>query len=284
MLTLREKMKQNMTLKGLTLGTQEQYLRAIVKLHDHYHRSPAKLSDEEIKAFLLTQLSNNIYEPSSYNVMIHGLKFFYESVLHRKSVDIFLPRIINSQKLPDILSQEEVTQIIKATRNLMYRTIFILVYGAGLRTSEITNLEIKDLDSQRNVIHIRNAKGHKDRYVILSPTMLHALRVYWKTCRNTKNATASDLIFVNRKGQKLSVSAISIVYQNSKHLACIQKRGRTHALRHAFATHALESGVSIYAIKQLLGHSSMTSTLRYLRMTNDHLKEIPSPIEQLNLK
>ena len=115
--------------------------------------------------------------------MIHGLKFFYEVVLNRKMVSIILPRKKEPQKLPDILSPSEVKKIIQCTTNLKYRTMLIIAYGAGLRASELVSLMVKDIDSERSVIHIRHGKGGKDRYVMLSPFMLDSLRIYWKECR-----------------------------------------------------------------------------------------------------
>lgn len=289
MTSLREKMKQEMTLRGLSTGTQEHYLRAIKKLNDHYNLSPAKLSENEVKAFLLFVISNQPWAASTYNVMVHGLKFFYEVVLNKRMVAINLPRKKEPQKLPDILSQNEVARIIKATLNLKQRTLLILIYGAGLRASEVASLRVKDIDSDRSVIHIRDGKGGKDRYVILSPFMLSSLRVYWRQCRlQTSKDTEQDhinedFIFLGQSGAALSASSIGAIYKRSKKLAGIKKQGGVHGLRHAFATHALEAGADLYTIKQLLGHSSITSTVRYLRMTEKNLQSIQSPVDQLNL-
>lgn len=292
MTTLREKMKLEMILRGFSIGTQDHYLRSIVKLHDHYNQSPAKLSEEEIKSFLLFVISHKPCAASTYNVMIHGLKFFYEIVLNKKMVAINLPRIKEPQKLPDILSQNEVARIIKATLNLKYRTILILIYGAGLRASEVASLSVKDIDSERSVIHIREGKGKKDRYVMLSPFMLASLRTYWRECRlksskssapNQNREKNRDFIFIGQSGNALSATSIGAIYKRSKKLAGINKQGGVHALRHAFATHALEAGADLYAIKQLLGHASITSTVRYLRMTEKTLQSIQSPVDQLDL-
>lgn len=292
MTTLREKMKQEMILRGFSIGTQENYLRSVVKLHDYYNRSPAKLSEDEIKSFLLFVISNQSCAASTYNVMIHGLKFFYEVVLSKKMVVINLPRMKEPQKLPDILSQNEVARIIKATLNLKHRTLLILIYGAGLRASEAASLRVKDIDNERSVIHIREGKGKKDRYVMLSPFMLSSLRTYWKQCRlpPLKNIARSqgckkedDFIFLGQSGDALSASSIGAIYKRSKKLAGITKQGGVHSLRHGFATHSLEAGADLYAIKQLLGHASITSTVRYLRMTDKTLQSIQSPVDQLDL-
>lgn len=281
MTTLRAKMKQEMTLRGLAQGTQDHYLRSVMKLHDHYKLSPAKLSDSEIQSFLLFVLESEKCSASSYNVMIHGLKFFYQVVLNKKMAIIQLPRQREAQKLPDILSQQEVERIIKTTLNVKHRTLLILVYGAGLRASEASSLRIRDIDSDRNCMHIRQAKGKKDRYVPLSPVMLNALRAYWKTCR--LGGPENDLVFLGESGAALSTSSIGGIYTRSKNRAGIKKQGGIHALRHAFATHSLEAGADLYAIKEILGHASMSSTVRYLRMTDKMLQMIQSPVEGLNL-
>lgn len=283
--TLREKMKNEMTLRGFSLGTQDSYLRSVVKLRDHFNRNPAKLNDKEIKTFLLTP-ANQILAASTYNILIHGLKFFYEVVLNKPMIAINLPRKREPQKLPDILSASEVERIIKATMAPKYRTLFILIYGAGLRASEAATLRIGDIDRARSVIHIRCGKGNKDRYVILSPVMLHALSTYWRQYRGKQQARTqqdNDFIFLSTKGQVLSYSSIGTVYRRSKLAAGIKKHGGVHSLRHAFATHALESGADLFAIKQLLGHSSITSTVRYLRMTDKTRQQIQSPVEKLSL-
>lgn len=285
MTTLREKMKQEMILRGYSLGTQDVYLRSVVKLHDHFNRNPADLTEEEIKAFLLFTLGNKPIAASTYNIIIHGLKFFYEHVLDKRMVVIKLPRHKEPQKLPDILSAAEVERIIKATENFKYRTLFILIYGAGLRASEAANLCIQDIDSERSVIHIREGKGGKDRYVILSPVMLKTLRIYWKQCRLkiSPQRQSSDFIFIGASGKAISSHSIGATYRRSKALAGIKKQGGVHGLRHAFATHALESGADLFSIKQLLGHASVTSTVRYLRMTDKTRQLIQSPVDKLSL-
>lgn len=285
MTSLREKMKQEMTLRGLSSGTQENYLRAVIKLHDYYKCNPARLTEGKIKAFLLTP-ANQSLAASTYNIMIHSLKFFYEVVLCKPTMAVLLPRKREPQKLPDILSATEVAGIIKATTHVRYRTLFILIYGAGLRASEAAALCIGDLDRSRATIHVRCGKGNKDRYVLLSPAMLEALEIYWRQYRCKQKALMSqddDLVFLSRSGGALSYSSVGAVYRQSKQQAGIKKQGGVHALRHAFATHALEAGADLFAIKQLLGHSSVTSTVRYLRMSDKTLQLIQSPVEKLTL-
>lgn len=285
MTTLREKMKHEMILRGFASGTQDNYLRAVVKLHGHFNRNPAKLTEEEIKTYLLFLLAKKPMSASTYNINIYGLKFFYETVLDRQMVAIKLPRHKEPQKLPDILSASEVERIIKATTNIKYRTLFILIYGAGLRAAEAASLSIRDIDSERSTIHVREGKGGKDRYVILSPLMLKTLRMYWKQCRlkTSNQGQSTDFIFIGTTGKAISTASIASQYRRAKELAGIKKQGGPHALRHAFATHALEAGADLYVIKQLLGHAAITSTVRYLRMTDKARQIIQSPIELLSL-
>ena len=166
-----------------------------------------------------------------------------------------------------------------------YRTLFILIYGAGLRISEAASLCVEDIDSERSVIHIRQSKGGKDRYVVLSPLMLKALRKYWKQCRSKTytQRQSPNFIFIGSSEKALCTRSIQAMYSRSKKIAGIKKQGGAHGLRHAWATHSLEAGADLYTIKQLLGHASITSTVRYLRMTEKTLQSIQSPVDQLNL-
>jgi integrase/recombinase XerD len=188
-----------------------------------------------------------------------------------------LPTTKVTYKLPSILSTEEVQRIIKATNNIKHKTLLIVIYGAGLRVSEAVNLRLKDIDDKRHALHIRCSKNGKDRFALLSPVVLEHLRTYWKHCRFT------DYIFHKNGVNHITTSAASAIYQKAKERAGIKKPGGIHALRHAFATHALESGVDLFVIKQLLGHSSIHSTVRYLSFFPCRDKSVKSPIDQLSL-
>jgi len=281
MTTLREKMKEEMKLRGFSEGTQKKYLYEIIKLKKHYQVSPAKLSQEEIKAYLLYLIYERKLSASTYNVVIHALRFFYEVIMRRLISCHDFPLSKVPKKLPDILSTTEVESIIKATVNIKHRAMLVLAYGAGLRSSEIANLKVEDIDSERMQIHIRHGKGGKDRYVVLSPVMLDTLRDYWRKCHSK---VKSNWIFPGQSQDKpIKAATVGAVYKNSKKNLGIKKRGGVHSLRHAFATHSLEAGEDLYTIKQLLGHSCIESTARYLRMTNNKMKSIKSPVEALNI-
>jgi site-specific recombinase XerD len=281
MTTLRKKMKDEMQLKGLSSGTQQRYLREIIKLYEHYKQSPAKLEAKQIKGYLLYLVHERKLSASTYNVTVHALKFFYKKVLNRDIHHNDFPLSKEPKRLPDILSMNEVAAILKATLHIRQKAILALAYGAGLRLSEIAHLKLGDIDSKRMLLHIRGGKGNKDRYVILSPVMLKTLRIYWRQCRS-KDLYKTQWIFPGRNPLRpISSPTVSKAFKMAKERAKITKRGGIHSLRHAFATHTLESGEDIYAIKQLLGHASIASTARYLRMTPNRMKSIVPPIESL---
>lgn len=190
-----------------------------------------------------------------------------------------LPTTKVTYKLPSILSPQEVEQIIKAADNIKHRTLLMVIYSAGLRVSEAVHLRQRDIDSQRMTLHIRCSKGGKDRYVILSPVVYQALRDYWKVCR------FKDYVFPNANDpdQPLTTRSVSYFFQSAKVTAGITKVGGIHSLRHAYATHLLESGADLFAIKELLGHSSIQSTVRYLAFVPGRHINLRSPIDHLAL-
>lgn len=277
--TLREKMKEEMILVGLAQSTQAIYLKAVIQLSDFYHKSPAKLLTQEIRDYLLYLLKTKKLAPNTYNTQIYALRFFYCVTLRQPLRKIDLPTTKVTYKLPSILSPDEVQRIIKATSNLKHRTLLMVIYSAGLRVSEAVNLRMQDIDSQRMTLHIRCSKGGKDRYVILSPVVHQALRQYWQTCR------FQDYVFPHQKdpAKPLTISSASQVFKAAKSAAGITKEGGIHSFRHAFATHLLESGADLFAIKELLGHANIQSTVRYLEFVPSRHKNLHSPIDQLAL-
>lgn len=279
MSTLREKMKNEMILFGLAESTQAIYLKAVINLRDYYNQSPTKLTEQEIKTYLLYLKKEKKLAPNTYNTHIYGLRFFYCMTLRRPLFKLNLPTTKVTYKLPDILSSDEVQKIIKAVNGIKYRTLLMVIYSAGLRVSEALNLKVSDIDSDRMTLHIRCAKGGKDRYVILSPVVYRALREYWKIC------PFKEFVFPSRVdvNKSLSSNQASKIFQEAKRKAGITKAGGIHSLRHGFATHLLESGADIFAIKSLLGHASIQSTVRYLDFVPHRHQNLASPIDRLAL-
>jgi integrase/recombinase XerD len=279
MMTLREKMKQEMVLVGLTEHTQDIYLKAVTKLRDYFNKSPKELTEQEIKSYLLYLKQEKKLAPNTYNTQIYGLRFFYCITLRQPLFRLNLPTTKVTYKLPDILSANEVERIIKAVGNIKYRTLMMVIYGAGLRVSEAVNLRIADIDKDRMTLHIRCAKGGKDRFVILSPVVYLALRDYWKACKFKEYVFPS----YNNPNKPLSTHRALQIFKEAKEKVGITKSGGIHGLRHAFATHLLESGADIFAIKALLGHASIQSTVRYLDFVPNRHQNLVSPIDQLKL-
>jgi site-specific recombinase XerD len=279
MTTLREKMKSEMVLFGFAESTQAMYLKSVNRLRDHYDKSPRDLTEQEIISYLLHLKQEKKLASNTYNTHIYGLRFFYCTTLRRPLFKRMLPASKVTYKLPDILSVPEVERIIKATGNLKNRALLMVIYGAGLRVSEAVNLRLSDIDSDRMTLHIRCAKGGKDRYVILSSVVYQTLREYWKASH------FQDYIFLSKTdlNKPLSTHRASQIFKSAKARAGITKAGGVHSLRHAFATHSLELGTDIFTIKSLLGHSSIQSTVRYLDFIPDRNQQVISPIDTLKL-
>jgi integrase/recombinase XerD len=237
------------------------------------------LTGQEIKTYLLYLKQEKKLAPNTYNTQVYGLRFFYCITLRQPLFKLDLPATKVTYKLPDILSANEVQRIIKSVSNIRYRALLMVIYGSGLRVSEAMNLKISDIDKDRMTLHIRCAKGGKDRYVILSPVVYQALRAYWKTCE------FKDYVFPsqNNPNKPLSTHRASQIFKLAKKNAGVTKQGGIHGLRHAFATHLLESGTDIFSIKTLLGHSSIQSTVRYLDFVPNRHQNLISPIDRLEL-
>ena len=190
-----------------------------------------------------------------------------------------LPATKVTYKLPEILSQTEVARIILATDNIKHRAMLMVMYGAGLRSCEVRKLRTGDIDSDRMTLHIRQSKGGKDRFALLSPAMLAVLREYWQACH------FDEIVFPNahNKSKLLSSSSLYQCFKHAKVTAGVTKAGGLHMLRHAFATHLLESGADCFAIKELLGHASIQSTLRYLAFVPHRHQNLCSPLDALTL-
>ena len=188
-----------------------------------------------------------------------------------------LPTTKVTYKLPSILSTDEVQSIIKATVNIKHKLLLIILYGAGLRVSEAVNLRVTDVDSERMTLHIRCGKNGKDRFAMLSPVVLEHLRAYWNHCKFT------DYIFPGKGTNHITTGIAYSIYKKAKALAGVKKPGGTHSLRHGFAVHSLEAGTDLFIIKQLLGHASIHSTVRYLSFSPCKDKNVKSPIDQLSI-
>lgn len=273
---LRKQMDGDPVVRGMSVRTRESYLGAVAGLAKYYGRRPDGINEREVQNYLLHLIEERKLAWSSCNIVAQGLKFFYRVTLKRTEVQFVIPRARQPQKLPQILSREEVAALIEKTGNLKHRAILMTAYGAGLRLNEICHLKVKDIDSDRMTIRVEQGKGAKDRYTLLSPKLLAELRRYWIAYRT------KEWLFTRRDRMRpISDGTVQRVYDAAKARARITKEGGIHSLRHAFATHLLEAGVDIHTIQRLMGHGHISSTLRYFHLTRKHLAGTPSPLELL---
>lgn len=277
MTDLRQRMIEEMQLRAFCPATHRPYLRAARELEQYCGRSPETLTAEEVRGYLLHLVNEGRLHLSTINGISTALRFLYSETLKRPEVALAIPPRKTPRPLPDVLSIQEIERLFAAMPNIKYRTILMMAYAAGLRRNEIVQLKVTDIDSSRMMIRIREAKGRKDRYSILSRTLLEALRAYWRWCR------PSDWLFPGDKpGQHMSSRMLGHIYTQVRARAGIQKRGGIHILRHCFATHLLEAGVDVRTIQILMGHRSLSSTARYLHLTRKQLDKTPSLLDALN--
>ena len=235
------------------------------------------LTKQQVQSYLLWLFNNKGYSPAHLHTTINALKFYFEQVLGRGREFYDLPRPKKPLKLPDILAEKEVMCLIKKTENLKHRALLMTAYSAGLRVSELVSLKIRDIDSKRMMIHIRQGKGGKDRMVQLSQVLLQTLREYYSVYKPVEYLFEGE-----KKGEPYSARSAQEVLSKAKKIAGIQKKGSIHMLRHSYATHLLEAGTDIRYIQELLGHSSLKTTMRYTHVSQLKVQGIQSPLDRLN--
>jgi integrase/recombinase XerD len=273
---LRKQMDGDLVVRGMSVRTREAYLGAVAGLAKYYGRRPDRISEQEVQNYLLHLIEQRKLAWSSCNIVAQGLKFFYRVTLKRPEAQFAVPRARQPQKLPQILSREEVIGLIENTRNPKHRAILMTAYGSGLRLNEICHLKVTDIDSKRMTIRVEQGKGAKDRYTLLSPRLLAELRRYWSFYR------PKEWLFTSTDATRpIGDRTVHRIYHAARARAGIRKEGGIHALRHAFATHLLEAGVDIHTIQRLLGHGHISTTMRYLHLARKHLAKTPSPLELL---
>src|SRR5437867_7742392 len=271
---LRTKMIEEMRLRNFSPRTQQSYLSAMLGLVKQYRRPPDQLTQDAIRSYLL-HLEKRGLSPSSRNVAISGLKFFYHQMLGWNEKQLFIPPRKRSWQLPEVLGQKEVERLLSAAVKHRDRCLLMTAYATGLRVSELVKLKVSAIDSERMMVRVEQGKGRKDRYTILSVRLLEELRSYWKEHRSP------TYLFPNRKGGPISIDYAQRIYNLAKLKADIQKGHGIHTLRHCFATHLLEAGVDLVTIKTLLGHNSLQSTQRYLQIRQHKLTSTGSPLDLL---
>ena len=280
MTPLRQQLINALTLRGLAPKTHEAYVHAVTALATYYHRSPERLTNEEIRAYLLHLHQERQLSPSTLNVAVSGLRFFYQRVLDRTLPDVeqSLPRPKKAVHYARVYSPAEIrTLLTLGCRQLRDRVFLMTLYGAGLRLNEGCHLRPQHIESGRMMIRVEQGKGRKDRYTILSPWLLAELRDYWRLCRPREWLFPSiwdeRRPFCDGTAQRIFYAALARVG--------LPNRGGIHSLRHSFATHLLEAGVEVTTIKMLLGHRSLQTTANYLHVSAERIARLQSPLELL---
>ena len=253
------------------------YSQRTIKLYSYHNREFLEFSDEmsneDIRDYLYHLENEKKASASSLNTAINALKFYYGEVL-KKRIAYEIKRQKKDKKLPVVLSQEEVSMILSSVTNIKHRLILMLIYSAGLRVSEVVRLKPGDVDIQRKLIHIRGAKGRKDRYTMLSDVAIKTLSLYLKTCQ------AEKWLFPGQKeGLHITTRTVQRIFDDAVEKADIDKEVSVHSLRHSFATHLLESGVDLRYIQELLGHKSSKTTEIYTQVSNKDIGKIRSPLD-----
>jgi len=265
MTPLRQKMTDAMLVRGFSERTQQSYLDSVNQLAKYYHRSPEVLETQQIQEYFLYLVKERHLSPASCRLYLNGIRFLYLQVLGWSAFDIVIHTPKRAQRIPELLSREEVAHILLACSNFKHRVMLTTCYACGLRVSELVALQVKHIDSARHVIRIEQAKGAKDRQVILSDPLLMLLRQHWHHYHPVQ-----WLFYGSDPHRALCITTAQKVFKRAKQGADIHKVGGIHSLRHAYATHQLEAGMPIHQLQQLLGHNNLQSTMHYLHWVPTH--------------
>ena len=271
---LQDKMQMLMELKGLSPRTQKTYLYCVRHFVRYFDQSPEGLGTDEIRAYLHHLLSERQLSQSSVSQHYSALKFLYEMVLDQAWDAGRIPRVKRALKLPVILSEEEVQRLLQATENLKHHSLLTTIYSGGLRLSEALHLQVGDIDSDRMLIRVRDGKGQKDRYTLLSEYALGVLRDYWRYYRPD-----SWLYPGKQADTPLTPSSVQRMFRRVLKRSGLRKPATVHTLRHCFATHVLENGVHLHHLQKMLGHTDARTTAIYLHVTRRDLESVVSPMD-----
>jgi integrase/recombinase XerD len=262
---------QDLQLRGMAKDTQDNYMRAVRKISEHYNKLPDQITEDEIREYFLYLKNVRKYGRSASTLAMCGIKFFYTYTLKRDWPTLTLVRAPHEHKLPVVLSQQQVRKVLSSIRIFRHRACLTTIYACGLRLKEATHIQVADIDSHHMLLHVKYGKGGKDRFVPMPLKLLLMLRTFWKTHRNkiwlfpapgrsgTHMATATE---------PLPRSSVQIVFKAAVRECGIYKNVSVHTLRHSYATHLLEKGVNLRLIQEYLGHKSPKTTAIYTHLTS----------------
>ena len=281
---LRKMMLEELERRNYAQSTIHSYLRTVAEFSLHFHRPPNQLGPDHIRQYQAHLFGQRKLAPSTVTQRLAALRFFYIKTLRKPWSVTETPYPKKVQRLPIILSTEEVAQLIDSALTAFHRILLMTLYVTGVRRAELARLKITDIDSRRMIIHIQGGKGRKDRDVMLSPTLLQALREYWRGLRRKP----TDWLFPGGRwhtaNHPITPKVVWNACEKAAQRAGIHKKIHPHTLRHCFATHLLEAGADLRTIQVLLGHRDLEETTIYLHLSQRHLNATASPLDSLKLK
>jgi integrase/recombinase XerD len=278
---LRQRMLDDMAMRGLRSDTQRDYIRVVRSFAVFLGRSPDTAQAEDIRRFQVHQHESGV-QPPTINCSVSALRFFFTVTLDRPDLSRRLVLARYPLKLPAVLNVEEVGRLLEAAPGPKYKAILGTAYGAGLRVSEVASLKVDDIDSKRMLIRVEQGKGRKDRNAMLSPQLLTLLRLWWEEGKRRRVMLRHGWLFPGRScTDPISARQINRATHEAAEAAGIRKRVTPHTLRHSFATHLLEQDVDIRVIQVLLGHSKLDTTALYARVATKTIRSVTSPLEHL---
>jgi integrase/recombinase XerD len=270
MTTLRERMIEDLQLHGMKEKTQILYVRAVQGLAEYHHKPPDQITEEEVREYFLYLKNIKQHATSTLRVKYCGIRFLYEYTLQKKWSILEIAHVGNVRKTPVVLTIEEVRKIFGYVRLPCFRACLGLIYACGLRIQEGVYLQVQDIDGQREIAHIKNGKGGKERYVPIPQIALKMLRDYWRTHRNPIWLFPSQVEAFHRPGPAIapiSIRSVQRAFRDALQKSGIKKEATVHTLRHSYATHLYEAGIDLRIIQSYLGHTSLSSTSVYTHLT-----------------
>ncbi len=273
---LFELMEKELKLRGYGFSTRKAYIGHIRRLSVFFDKSIEDLDLEDLKDYILNLIDTKEKSHTYVGQAISAMKFLFGEVLSKSDIIMDIPRPRKEKRLPSVLGKDETWKLLTSVENIKHRTMFIIIYSAGLRVGEVVRLRLEDIDSERMLIRVRQAKGRKDRYTILSEIALRELREYVKKYR-----PEGWLFPGEHKGKHITERTVQKVFESVCRRAGINKNVSVHTLRHSFATHLLEGGTDLRYIQELLGHASSKTTEIYTHVSEKGIRSIQSPLDKL---
>ena len=282
MTRLRRMMLEELQRRNYSEQTSRYYLQAVAAFARHFGRSPDKLGLNELRSYQAYLLRDRKLAVGTVVGLVAALRFFFNRTLKRHLPPTDIPYPKHPRRLPAVLTVEEVARLIDSARNLLDRTLLMVLYSTGMRNFELRGLQVKDIDSKSMLIHIQRGKGGRDRYVPLSPKLLETLREYWRWMK-PKTWLFPGTVHNWRADKPITPKVVWDACQFAARRAGIKKRVYAHLLRHSYATHLLEAGADLRTIQLLLGHVRLEHTAVYLHLSRRHLQAFPSPLDTLQV-